>query len=90
MYKRSSEYRARQRSDTKRFPYEPIVVSGQLVMPAELQRIHVIVLDDPIVEIVTHEMRAVVERHWPELAVKLPPRSAATVDHPQVRSVKPC
>jgi hypothetical protein len=54
-------------------------------VPAELQRIHHIVLDDPIVEIVTDEMRAVVERLWPELAVKLPPRPAATVDPPQVR-----
>jgi hypothetical protein len=36
-------------------------------MPAELQRIHSIVVDAAEVEIVSDEMRAVVESLWPEL-----------------------
>jgi hypothetical protein len=77
MYKRSYAHsRGRQRGNTKRFPYEPIVVGGKLVMPAEVQRIHHILLDAADVEIVSDEMRAVVERLWPELVAKLPPRLA--------------
>lgn len=43
-----------QRSDTKRFPYEPIVVGGKLVMPAELQRIHNILLDASVLSACGH------------------------------------
>ena len=64
-----------QRGNRKRFPYEPRVIGGKLVMPAELQRIHGIVLDAVEVEIISEEMRAVVESLWPELAYKLPPKS---------------
>jgi hypothetical protein len=77
MYKRRAEYRGRQRKGTERFPYEPIGVGRKLVMPAELQRIHHVVLDGPVVEMVTDDMRAVVERLWPELVAKLPPKLAA-------------
>ena len=67
------EFRGRQRNNnTQSFPYEPLVMGGRLVMPAELQRVHRAVLDG--VEI-TEEMRAVVERRWPELVAKLPARS---------------
>jgi hypothetical protein len=41
-------------------------------MPAELQRIHRIILDAAEVEIISDEMRAVVESLLPELAHKLP------------------
>jgi hypothetical protein len=68
----------RQRGDRRRFPYEPRVVGGKLFMPAELQRIHSIVLDAAEVEIVSDEMRAVVETLWPELAHKLPPRPVSS------------
>ena len=57
-----------QRGDRKRFPYEPRVIGGKLVMPAELKRIHRIILDAAEVEIISDEMRAVVESLWPELA----------------------
>ena len=67
--------RGRQRSNRARFPYEPRVVGGKLIMPAELQRIHGIVLDAIEVEIISDEMRAVVESLWPDLAHKLPPKS---------------
>ena len=40
------EYRGRPRSkNTQHFPYEPLVMGGRLVMPAELQRVHRAVLD---------------------------------------------
>ena len=55
---------------------EPRLIGGKLVMPAELQRIHAIVQDAVEVEIISDEMRAVVETLWPELAYKLPPRAA--------------
>src|SRR6476620_3351625 len=61
-----------QRGDRTRFPYEPRVIGGKLVMPAELQRIHRIILDAAEVEIISDEMRAVVESLWPELAHKWP------------------
>ena len=74
-----------QRGDRTRFPYEPRVIGGKLVMPAELQRIHRIILDATEVEIISDEMRAVVESYGPswrtscristaiEMALKLPP-----------------
>ena len=64
-----------QRGNRKRFPYEPRIIGGKLVMPAELQRIHGIVLDAVEVEVISEEMRTVVESLWPELAYKLPPKS---------------
>ena len=64
------EYRGRPRSkNTQRFPYEPLVMGGRLVMPAELQRVHRAVLDGTPI---TEDMRAVVERRWPELVAKPP------------------
>jgi hypothetical protein len=66
------EYRGRPRSNnTRSFPYEPLVMDGRLVMPAELQRVHRAVLDGVGI---TEDMRAVVQRRWPELVAKLPPR----------------
>ena len=67
MYKRRVEHRGRRRRDTQRFPYEPILVAAKVVMLAELQKIHRIVLAGQVVENVSAEMRAVVERIWPEL-----------------------
>ena len=42
--------------------------------PAELQAIHRYVVETPILEEVTEEIRAVVETVWPELISKLPPK----------------
>ena len=63
-----------QRGNRQRFPYEPRVVGGKLLMPAELQAIHRYVLETPVLEDVTEEIRAVVETVWPELISKLPPK----------------
>jgi hypothetical protein len=63
-----------QRGNRQRFPYEPRVVGGRLLMPAELQAIHRYVVETPILTTVTEEIRAVVETVWPELRSKLPPK----------------
>jgi hypothetical protein len=70
---RRREHRGRLRQDAQRFPYEPIVIGGKVVMPAELQRIHRMVLDATDGALICDEMRAVVARRWPELVARLPP-----------------
>jgi len=52
--------------------YEPRVVGAQVMMPAELQRLHNYMLDVERIDHISDEMRAVVEELWPELAHKLP------------------
>ena len=63
-----------QRGDRRRVPYEPRVVGGKLLMPAELQAIHRYVVETPVLKAVTEELRALVETVWPELISKLPPK----------------
>jgi hypothetical protein len=46
------------------------------MMPAELQRLHRYVLDTDVIEVISDEMREVVEAEWPELGYKLPPKKA--------------
>jgi hypothetical protein len=63
-----------QRGNRQRFPYEPRIVRGRLLMPAELQAIHRYVVETPVLKVVTEEIREVVEAVWPELISKLPPK----------------
>jgi hypothetical protein len=63
-----------QRGNRERFPYEPRVIGGKLLMPAELQTIHRYVVETPLLKAVTEEIRSVVETVWPELISKLPPK----------------
>jgi hypothetical protein len=53
------------RGNRQRFPYEPRVIGGKMTMPAELQAIHRYVVETPVLENVTEEIRAVVEMVWP-------------------------
>jgi hypothetical protein len=62
------------RGNRQRFPYEPRVIGGKMLMPAELQAIHRYVVETPVLQTVTDEVRAAVETIWPELISKLPPR----------------
>ena len=62
----------RHRSDAKRFPYEPRIVAGKVMLPAELQRIHGSLLNGTMTGTISEETRAVVESLWPELLHKLP------------------
>jgi hypothetical protein len=63
------------RGNLHRFPYEPRVIGGKLLMPAELRAIHRYVVETPVLKAVTEDIRAVVETVWPELISKLPPKS---------------
>ena len=74
-----------QRGNRQRFPYEPRVIGGKLLMPAELQAIHRYVVETPVLEAVTEEIRAVVEIVWPELISKLPPKLGDTLQAPPDR-----
>jgi hypothetical protein len=58
-----------------RRPYEPRIVGGKVVMmPAELQRLHRYLLDADVIEVISDDMREVVEAEWPELLHKLAPK----------------
>ncbi len=54
--------------------YSPRIVGGKVMTPADLRRLHKYMLDIEKVTVISDEMRAVVEREWPELVHKLPPR----------------
>jgi hypothetical protein len=74
MINRQGQKAGPQRGNRRRFPYEPRVVGGKLLMPAELQAIHRYVVETTVLLDVTEEIRAVVETVWPELIWKLPPK----------------
>jgi len=64
------EYRGRPRNNnTQSFPYEPLMMDGRLVMPAELQSIHHAVLAG---DAITEDMPAIAAKRWPDLVAKLP------------------
>jgi hypothetical protein len=58
----------------KRRVYQPRVVGSQVMMPADLKRLHKYMLEIEHISVISDEMRAVVEEEWPELAHKLPPK----------------
>jgi hypothetical protein len=58
----------------KRRNYEPRIVRGQVMMPADLQRLHKELLTSERIKVVYDEMREVIEELWPELIHKLPPK----------------
>jgi hypothetical protein len=59
----------------KRRIYQPRIVGGKVMMPADLKRLHKYMLDIEHIDHISDEMRTVVESEWPELAHKLPPKS---------------
>ena len=58
----------------KRRTYQPRIVAGKVMMPADLKRLHKYMLDIEHIDHISDEMRAVVESEWPGLARKLPPK----------------
>ena len=54
--------------------HQPRIVGGQVMMPADLKRLHKYMLDVEHIGIISDEMREVVEELWPELTHKLPPK----------------
>jgi hypothetical protein len=59
----------------KRRVYRPRLVGGQVMLQADFERLHKYMLELEGVEVISDEMRAVVESEWPELAHKLPPKT---------------
>jgi hypothetical protein len=57
---------------TERPAYMPRIVGNCLVTPAELERLHEQLLKNDAIEVIPADVRAVVEREWPELTYKLP------------------
>jgi hypothetical protein len=63
------------RADGNEKDYAPRVLSGQVMMPADLRRLHKYMLEIEHISVISDELRAVVEEKWPELAHKLPPKT---------------
>jgi hypothetical protein len=59
----------------KRRTYQPRIVGGKVMMPADLKRLHKYMLDIEHISVISDEVRAVVEEEWPELVHKLPPKA---------------
>ena len=58
----------------KRRTYKPRIVGGQVMVPANLKRLHKYMLDVEHIGVISDQMREVVEEPWPELVHKLPPK----------------
>ena len=58
----------------KRRTYQPRIVGGQVMMPADLRRLHKYMLEIEHIDHISDEMQAVMESECPELAHKLPPK----------------
>jgi hypothetical protein len=60
--------------------YLPRVLgSGQVMMPADLRRLHKYMLEIEHISVISDEVRTVVEEEWPELPHKLPPKHGALI-----------
>ena len=55
-------------------PVRRYTVDGKLMTPDDLQRLHDYIADMEVIEVISDEMRIVVESEWPEFIHKLPPR----------------
>jgi hypothetical protein len=58
----------------KRRIYLPRIVGGKVMMPTDLKRLHKYMLEVEHIDLISNEMRAVLESEWPELAHKLVPK----------------
>ena len=67
--------RSRAPNRSERRTYEPRIVSDELMLPADFERLHKRLLEMKTVSEVSDEIRRVVEEEWPELAHKLPPKA---------------
>jgi len=59
----------------KRRAYQPRLVGDEVMMPADLKRLHRYMLEVEHIGIMSDEMREVVEELWPELVHKLPAKT---------------
>src|SRR5262249_3500462 len=54
--------------------YEPRIFEGRVMIPDEIERIHKEILELERIEAISEPMRELVEKLWPELVYKLPPK----------------
>ena len=54
--------------------YAPRVVADRIMMQDDFVRLHKFLLETDTIPEISDEVREVVEKEWPELARKLPPR----------------
>jgi hypothetical protein len=70
------ELAPRMKKKKERRVYLPRVLgNGQVMMPADLKRLHKYMLEIEHIGVISDEVRTVVEEEWPELAHKLPPKA---------------
>jgi hypothetical protein len=55
-------------------PIRRYTVDGKLMTPDDLRRLHDYLVDIEVIEVISDEMRIVIESEWPEFVHKLPPR----------------
>jgi hypothetical protein len=55
-------------------PVKRYTVDGKTMTPDDLRRLHDYLVDIESIEIISDEMRIVIENEWPEFIHKLPPR----------------
>ena len=54
--------------------YAPRVVADRIMMQDDFVQLHKFLLETDTIPEISDEVREVVEKEWPELASKLPPR----------------
>jgi hypothetical protein len=70
------ELAPRMKKKKERRVYLPRVLgSGQVMMPADLKRLHKYMREIEHISVISDEVRAIVEEEWPELVHKLPPKT---------------
>jgi hypothetical protein len=55
-------------------PVKRYTVNGKRMTPDDLRRLHDYLADMEAIEVISDEMRIVIESEWPEFVHKLPPR----------------
>jgi hypothetical protein len=55
-------------------PIRRYIVDGKLMTAEDLRRLHDYLADIEVIDVISDEMRIVVESEWPEFIHKLPPR----------------
>ena len=55
--------------------YVPRVVADRIMMQDDFVRLHEFLLETDTISDISDDLREVVEKEWPELAHKLPPKS---------------
>jgi hypothetical protein len=71
---RASAYITRMARKPRRIYLPRVLGSGQVMMPADLKRLHKYIMEIEHISVISDEVRTVVEEEWPEPAHKLPPK----------------